>query len=290
MQLQQHQNVLNMTMPSYNMIFEAKERFGEHRESLRSGEKSDFQIREAIDIEVRNVAKRYGDNQVLHDVSLSIPAGQIVGLVGPSGAGKSTLVDMIIGLVSPSEGDIVVGGVPLRDINLAAWRQKVGYVPQDTFLFHDTILNNIRWSMPDAPVSAAKAAAEAAGLNTFIESLPSGYDTIVGDRGAKLSGGQRQRMSIARALLRQPVLLILDEATSALDSLSEQEIMNVIHRLCGKMTILIVAHRLATVKEADLICVFDHGHLVEQGTWSGLIKRKALFHRLMQAQTITEGE
>src|SRR5205085_9706780 len=139
------------------------------------------------------------------------PAGQIIGFVGPSGAGKSTLVDVLIGLVEPSAGGIMVGDVRLSETNSTAWRQRIGYVAQDTFLFHDTITNNIRWSAPEATAEAVMAAAKAAGVDRFVSDLPFGYDTIVGDRGAKLSGGQRQRISIARGLVRKPALLILFE-------------------------------------------------------------------------------
>ncbi len=289
MQLQQLQNTLNLSMPAYKILTEARTRFGEHREARRSGAMASLDSTGPFAIEGKGIAMRYGDQTVLKKVSFSIPAGHVVGFVGPSGAGKSTLIDVIMGLVLPSEGEINIGTVPLRDINLVAWRRKIGYVSQDTFLFHDTIANNIRWSVPDAPMTAVRAAAEAAGFNSFVEGLQSGYDTIVGDRGAKLSGGQRQRISVARALIRQPALLVLDEATSALDSLSEQEVMGAINKLRGRMTIVIVAHRLATVLGADLIYVLDDGKIVEQGSWDALSKRRALFHRLMQAQAITEG-
>jgi ABC-type multidrug transport system fused ATPase/permease subunit len=254
---------------------------------LRGGALANISNIHFADIVGRGVVVRYGQQAVLNGISFTIPAGRVVGFVGPSGAGKSTLLDVVMGLVEPSSGDVSIGPYSLRDIDLAAWRHKIGYVSQDTFLFHDTIANNIRWSTRGATPDAVMKAARAAGLESFVAGLPAGYDTIVGDRGVKLSGGQRQRISIARALIRNPALLILDEATSPLDSLSEQEIMNVVNQLTGNMTIVIVAHRLATVREADLIYVLEHGKIVEQGSWAELSNQQALFRRLMQAQAVS---
>jgi ATP-binding cassette subfamily C protein len=288
LQWQQLQNTLNLTAPAYDMLVEAHREFESRRESLRFGGHVPGVDRSSLDISVRNLSVCYGAKTILDDISLDIPAGHVFGLVGASGAGKSTLIDAILGLVPPSAGEIVVGEVALWDANLALWRRKIGYVAQETFLFHDTIANNIRWSMPDAPMPAVEEAAKAAGLHDFVKSLPAGYDTIVGDRGARISGGQRQRISIAHALIRKPALLVLDEATSALDSLSEKEIMTVINGLRGRMTVLIVAHRLSIVREADQICVLDHGKVAEQGSWAELSRRKALFHRLIKAQVISD--
>jgi ABC-type multidrug transport system fused ATPase/permease subunit len=234
------------------------------------------------------VTVRYGEKSILCDVSFTIAPGQVIGIVGRSGAGKSTLIDTILGLVEPSEGELAVDDVILREADLAAWRSRIGYVSQETFLFHDTIANNIRWSVSDASMDSVRTAAKAAGLDGFVCSLPQGYDTIVGDRGAKLSGGQRQRVSLARALVRQPTVLVLDEPTSALDSVSEKEIMSVINSLRGQITIIIVAHRLSTVRDADFIYVLEHGRIVEQGSWAALNGRKAVFHNLLQSQMVSE--
>jgi ABC-type multidrug transport system fused ATPase/permease subunit len=222
-----------------------------------------------------------------------VKPGQVVGFVGPSGAGKTTLVDTVLGLIAPDSGTIEVGGVRLDRIDMQAWRRKIGYVSQDTFLFHDTVANNIRWSAPDTPMRAVDAAGQAAGLSRLIEQLPRGYETMVGDRGAKLSGGQRQRISMARALLREPALLILDEATSSLDSLSEQDMVAVLNSLRGKMSVIVVAHRFTAVRNADFIYVLDQGRIVEQGTWDSLSGGRALFRKLMDAQAFdgqTEAE
>lgn len=287
MQLQLLHNTFNLSAPAYPVLGLAHREFTEHREARRSGTVTELDQVLPADIHGESLTMCYGDKKVLDNIAFGLPAGHVVGFVGPSGAGKSTLVDIIIGLIEPTGGRITVGNVPLTDLDLIAWRKKIGYVSQDTFLFHDTIANNIRWSTPGASIDAVKAAARAAGIDTFVSALSRGYDTTVGDRGAKLSGGQRQRISIARALVRAPTLLILDEATSSLDSLSEQEIMAVINELRGKMTIVIIAHRLATVRNADTIYVLDDGRIVEHGSWLSLNRDKTLFHRLIQAQSVS---
>ena len=286
MHLQLFQSMLLLSAPAYFVLSNAHERFVAHREPRRSGARANLDGLLPADLHAKNLTVRYGQQTALSNATFALPAGQIIGFVGPSGAGKSTLVDVITGLVEPSGGGIMVGNVRLSDIDPAAWRQKIGYVSQDTFLFHDTIANNIRWSAPNVPMAAVVAAAKAAGVDQFVAALPLGYDTIVGDRGAKFSGGQRQRISIARALVTEPALLILDEATSALDSISEQEVLEVINDLKKKVAIVIVAHRLSTVRNADIIYVLDRGKIVEQGSWKALNKDKALFYRLMQAQTV----
>jgi ATP-binding cassette subfamily C protein len=286
-QLQQFQSLLNLTAPGFTVAQAAHALFGEHRERPSQSKDVDPATIVPSDLSAKDLTVRYGEVTVLDRVNFSIPTGATIGFVGPSGAGKSTLVDVILGLLEPTTGKVFVGDVPLDRVDRSGWLKRIGYVAQDTFLFHDTIANNIRWNTPDASMEEVRAAGQAALLDNFIDGLPLGYETIVGDRGVKLSGGQRQRISIARALIRRPGLLLLDEATSALDSLSEREIMDVIHGLKRKMTVVIVAHRLATVREADIIYVFDHGRIVEQGSWDVLSGDKALFHRLMQAQAVT---
>lgn len=290
MNVQIFHNMLNLTAPSFFALRNMQKKFAAHREELRSAAAGGVDPETLLPAEIkgRDLVMHYGDTMVLDQVSFVVRPGQVVGFVGPSGAGKTTLIDSIMGLVMPGDGSVMIGDVALRDIDLQAWRRKIGYVSQDTFLFHDTIANNIRWNVPDASMELVEMAARKAGLDPFISSLPSKYQTVVGDRGAKLSGGQRQRISMARALVRQPALLILDEATSALDSLSEQEVMDALQSLRGKMSIIIVAHRFAAVRDADYIYVLDGGRVVEQGTWEALSGRKALFHRLMEAQTVRE--
>jgi ATP-binding cassette subfamily C protein len=287
MHLQLFYSMLLLSAPAYAVLRDAHLRFAAHRETQESATRRNLDGLLPADLRVKNLTVRYGANIALNDVEFVLPAGQVIGFVGPSGAGKSTLVDVLIGLVEPSAGNIMIGDVRLGEIKLTSWRQKVGYVSQETFLFHDTIANNIRWSVPDASMAMVVSAAKAAGADRFISGLPLGYDTIVGDRGAMLSGGQRQRISIARALVSKPALLILDEATSALDSLSEQEVLEDINDLKNKVTIVIVAHRLSTVRNADIIYVLDRGKIVERGSWEALNKDKALFYRLMQAQVVS---
>jgi len=292
MTVQIYHNMLNLSGPSFNILVELHGGFDAHRETARSVAIDKLDPATVLPGEIRgeNLVMRYGDRAVLDHVSFSVPAGRVVGFVGPSGAGKTTLLDSILNLVAPAEGVITIGGRPLNDLNLEAWRKKIGYVSQETFLFHDTIANNVRWNQPDAPMAMVEAAGRAAGLDQIVASLPDGYDTIVGDRGAKLSGGQRQRISIARALLRQPALLVLDEATSALDSISEREMVSVLDSLRGRMSIIIVAHRFAAVRYADFIYVLENGRVVEEGTWEQLSEGQALFRKLMDAQILALSE
>jgi ATP-binding cassette subfamily C protein len=290
MHIQQFHSTINLCAPAYVLLRSVHDNFSANREvnRQRAARSTGARARLPAAISARNVTVRYGEKSILCDVSFTIAPGQVIGIVGRSGAGKSTLIDTILGLVEPSEGELAVDDVILREADLAAWRSRIGYVSQETFLFHDTIANNIRWSVSDASMDSVRTAAKAAGLDGFVCSLPQGYDTIVGDRGAKLSGGQRQRVSLARALVRQPTVLVLDEPTSALDSVSEKEIMSVINSLRGQITIIIVAHRLSTVRDADFIYVLEHGRIVEQGSWAALNGRKAVFHNLLQSQMVSE--
>ncbi len=285
-QMQQFNNMVILCAPAYALLRGVHENFVSHREEIPKSRR--FDLAQPVDIRGRGLVVRYGDNTILKGVTFAIPAGHVVGLVGRSGAGKSTLIDTLIGLLKPTEGELTVNGAPLQKLDLAAWRGRIGYVSQDTFLFHDTIANNIRWGAPTASSTAVEAAARQAGLSPFIAALPEGYDTVVGDRGVKLSGGQRQRISLARALIREPALLVLDEPTSALDSISEQEVMSVINALRGRITVIIVAHRLSTLRDADLIYVMDDGSIVEQGPWETLNDSKAVFQRLLQSQALSE--
>ncbi len=222
------------------------------------------------DITFDRVSFHYGGREpALRDVSLRIRAGTTVAIVGASGAGKSTLGDLAVGLLSPASGSVRVDDVELTGDRLDAWRRQIGYVPQDVFLFHDTIRANLRWAAPEASGEDIEAAIEAAAAG-FVKDLPGGLDTVVGDRGALLSGGERQRIALARALVRRPRLLVLDEATSALDAENERLILHAIARLHGETTVLMITHRLAAVREADWIYVLDDGRVVQSGTWTSL--------------------
>jgi len=224
-------------------------------------------------------------DRVLIDVSFSARRGDVVAIVGASGAGKSTLVDLIPRFAEPTAGRILLGGVDTRDIALPALRALTGIVSQDTVLFNDTVRRNIAYggegNYTDAEVEQAARAANAHG---FISELPQGYDTVLGERGTRLSGGQRQRLAIARALLRDPPILILDEATSSLDTESERLVQEAIDRLLTGRTVFVIAHRLSTVAHANQILVLDRGRVVERGSHDELLTLRGAYHRLYTLQ------
>lgn len=222
----------------------------------------------------------------LSSVSLSVPKGKTIAVVGPSGSGKTTVVDLIMGLLVPDAGQVVVDSVPLSEIDLHEWRSGIGYVAQDSTLFHASVRENIVWSVPDATPAEIEEAARLANASRFIARLPEGYDTIVGDRGVTLSGGQRQRLALARAILGKPHLLILDEATSALDAEAEEKVRDAVDRLSGRTTVLIVTHRLASVRGADLIYVIEDGKVVETGSWDELTNSRGRFEQLRALQAL----
>ncbi len=220
----------------------------------------------------------------LRDVSFTAEKGQIIALVGASGAGKSTLVDLLPRFIDPSRGRILLDGVDLREIRLDALRALTGIVSQDTVLFNDTVRANVAFGRPDVTPAQLDAAARAANALAFIEALPDGWDTNLGERGTRLSGGQRQRLAIARALLSDPPILILDEATSALDVESERLVQEAIDRLLAGRTVFVIAHRLATIQHADRILVLDRGALVEEGTHDALLAQNGAYARLHALQ------
>ena len=220
----------------------------------------------------------------LTDFSLNIQPGQTVAIVGPSGAGKSTVFQLLLRFYDPQAGRIALDGVATQDMSLGALRQRIGIVPQDAVIFSNSALENIRYGKPDASDDEVKAAAQAAFAHDFIMALPEGYDTFLGERGLRLSGGQRQRIAIARAMLKNPPLLLLDEATSALDAESERMVQAALESAMRDRTTLVIAHRLATVQNADLIVVLDHGKLVEQGTHSELVARGGVYAGLAALQ------
>jgi len=224
------------------------------------------------------------DAAALADVTFSARKGQVVALVGPSGAGKSTLVDLIPRFIEPTSGRILLDGINLRDIKLDALRALTGIVSQDTILFNDSVRANVAFGRPDASQEQLNAAAAAANALEFIEKLPDGWDTNLGERGTRLSGGQRQRLAIARALLSDPPILILDEATSALDAESERLVQEAIDRLFLNRTVFVIAHRLATIQHADKILVFEHGKIVEEGTHADLLALSGVYARLHALQ------
>ncbi len=220
----------------------------------------------------------------LSGFSLNIQPGQTVAIVGPSGAGKSTVFQLLLRFYDPQSGHIVLDGVDTRHMSLQDLRQRVGIVPQDAVIFSTSALENIRYGKPDASDADVRVAAKAAFADSFINALPQGYDTFLGERGVRLSGGQRQRIAIARAMLKNPPLLLLDEATSALDAESERVVQDALDSAMRDRTTLVIAHRLATVQKADLIVVLDHGRLVEQGTHAELVAQGGVYAGLAALQ------
>jgi len=237
------------------------------------------------EIKFENVSFAYDpERQILKDVSFEVPAGKMVAIVGPSGAGKSTISRILFRFYELTSGRVLIDGQDIRDVTQASLRAAIGMVPQDTVLFNDTILYNIRYGRPEATDAQVREAARLAQIHDFIMTLPQGYDSLVGERGLKLSGGEKQRVAIARTILKSPPILMLDEATSALDSHTEKDIQDALERVARERTSLVIAHRLSTVVHADNIIVLDHGAIVEQGTHLELLARGGLYASLWARQ------
>ncbi|WP_088891422.1 ABC transporter ATP-binding protein [Leptolyngbya ohadii] len=235
---------------------------------------------------LKDVTFAYRDRSpVIQNLSLHIPAGKTIAIVGSTGSGKSTLVKLLLRLYEIQSGSITLDGIDIRDLELRSLRQAIGWVSQDVFLFHGSVLENIIYGNPSASLSDAIAAAKIAEAHEFIEQLPEGYDTIVGERGQKLSGGQRQRLAIARAVLKNPPILILDEATSAVDNETEAAIQRSLEYITQNRTTIAIAHRLSTIRNADRIYVMEYGKLIEQGNHEELLDRQGVYAGLWRVQS-----
>ena len=279
---QEIQQFLNM-LPDFTALMALQTRLGP-LEDTRPARREPLRLQHAVRLDAVSFRYEEAAEPALAAVSLTIPVGQTTAIVGPSGAGKSTLADLLLGLITPARGRVLVDEVELRPEQLPAWRDQIGYVPQDSFHFHDTVRANLLWARPEASEAELGEALEVAAAD-FVARLPQGLDTVLGDRGIRLSGGERQRIALARALLRRPAILILDEATSSLDSENERRVQNAIERLHGRLTILVITHRLTTVRRADSIHVLEGGRVVESGDWNGLLNGSAgRFRAMCEAQ------
>ncbi len=261
-------------------LFEVLDECSDVQERPQAHSLSHFRQR----VQFHDVSFRYQEAWVLRHVNLTIATGQVVALVGPSGGGKSTLADLIPRFYDVSEGQITVDGTDLRDLTLASLRSQIAVVTQATFLFNDTVRNNIAYGLPHRPEEEIIAAAKAAHAHDFIMALPEGYATRIGELGVLLSGGQCQRLAIARALLKNAPMLILDEATSSLDNESERLVQDAIEHLMVGRTVLVIAHRLSTIQKADRIVVLDNGHIMEEGPHEELLARNTHYRRLYELQ------
>ncbi len=274
-------------LPAFAGVMEMQAEFEAAAEPEGEFGKS-VKMRESLRFEDASFSYGLQSEAAIRDVSLSIEAGRITAVVGPSGAGKSTLADLVMGLILPDKGRVIVDETPLALDNVRNWRREIGYVAQDTFLFNDTVRANLLWASPEATDKEIQNALDMAAAD-FVSDLPNGLDAVLGDRGARLSGGERQRLALARALLRRPSLLILDEATSALDSENERRIQGAIEGLHGRTTILMITHRLSTIRDADVIHVLEGGRIVESGGWEELLDEGGRFGDLCRAQGIEAG-
>ena len=234
--------------------------------------------------EMRNARKAFGALEVLKGVSLKVEKGEVVSIIGPSGGGKTTLCNLIPRFYEVTSGRILIDGQDIRHVTLRSLRQDIGIVQQDVYLFSGTVAQNIAYGKPGATAEEIAEAARRANIDAFIESLPQGYDTVVGERGSRLSGGQKQRVAIARVFLKNPKILILDEATSALDNESEEAVQESLEELARGRTTIIIAHRLSTIKHADEIATVEHGRVVERGTHEELLARGGTYARYYRMQ------
>ncbi|MDD4940189.1 MAG: ABC transporter ATP-binding protein [Candidatus Omnitrophica bacterium] len=280
--LSQVSSIMQQAVAASSRIYEVLDTPPSIKEDPNALELADFKN----DIVFEDVWFRYAEQDILKGVSMRVKKGSVLAVVGPSGTGKTTLVDLVPRFYDPRAGRIMIDGIDIKKLKLCSLRRLIGIVTQETILFNDTIKNNILYGKPEASEQQIEEAAKSAYAHDFIKYLPQGYDTIIGDRGTKLSGGERQRIAIARALLKNPPILILDEATSQLDTESERIVQEALNRLITGRTTLVIAHRLSTVKGAGLIVVLDKGRIVEQGSHQELLSKGGLYQKLYSMQEI----
>jgi ABC-type multidrug transport system fused ATPase/permease subunit len=274
--------VIDNSMPSLEQILTTIKDAKNLKQT--SGSKTFTNFHESILL--YNVSFEYPERgPVLKGITVRIPKGRMIGIVGESGSGKSTLIDVVMGFNQPSIGQVTVDGTPLPDYDIVSYRQRLGYVPQDPILFNTSIRENLLWAKPDATQEEIVEACNRANATEFIDALPEGYETMIGDRGVRLSGGQCQRLALARAILRKPELLILDEATSSLDTASERLIQQAIDTVAQETTVIAVAHRLSTLSHSDYIYVIHEGEVVEEGSPKDLLGKNGAYAKMVYMQS-----
>lgn len=276
-------NILENFFPSYEQIQALRHRAKQLKQTSGTRQFSGF----TRELRISRLSFAYPNHKmVLDNINVCIPKGKMIAFVGESGSGKSTFIDMVMGFHPPTLGQIMFDGVSLQDFDINSYRRRLGYVPQESILFNMSVADNLRWAKEDATDEEIRVASQQANAEEFIEALPRKYDTLVGDRGVRLSGGQVQRIALSRAILRKPDILILDEATSSLDTHSERLIQQAIENIAKETTVIVIAHRLSTVVNADYIYVLKKGRVIEKGTYSELIQMNGDFHRMAKLQVL----
>jgi subfamily B ATP-binding cassette protein MsbA len=283
--LSQVNSIVQQALAASARIYEILDTPPTIKESSQARQMGDFKN----SIILENLSFSYVEQDILKDINLKVEKGQVLAIVGPSGAGKTTLVDLIPRFYDPKKGRVIIDGQDIKEVTFRSLRRQIGIVTQETILFNDTIRANIAYGKPEASQKEIEQAATQAHANDFIKRMPAGYDTMIGDRGARLSGGERQRLAIARALLKDPPILILDEATSQLDSESERVVQEALDRLIRGRTVFVIAHRLSTVRNAQRIIVLDRGRIVEDGSHNDLLGKDGLYKKLYQLQEMQQG-